>query len=282
MIRRPPRSKRTDTLFPYTTLFRSRWPLHLPFAIEGGHQERWHQRVPGRGRAIDRGTSRCARRLCGGCCRCRSWRVDRRIRRCRRAAGRGGCAVLRQGACSLFQGAASCAFPHRGAVTAPRQRQGRQTSVARRGLARAWLSGLMAFLDRKTAITGIGASRFERRPEASVLDFAGEALNAALADAGLDKEQIDGLVVQVGSPRGADYDTIALTFGLSPFYCGQTWAHGRLAASVIIQAAMAVAAGLAARKRGVLGRRVSVSVDLGGRRIINNKKTANIQFTRQH
>src|SRR3546814_10631577 len=28
MIRRPPRSTRTDTLFPYTTLFRSAW-LHL-------------------------------------------------------------------------------------------------------------------------------------------------------------------------------------------------------------------------------------------------------------
>src|SRR3546814_9706658 len=26
MVRRPPRSTRTDTLFPYTTLFRSRWP----------------------------------------------------------------------------------------------------------------------------------------------------------------------------------------------------------------------------------------------------------------
>src|SRR3546814_11709683 len=26
MIRRPPRSTRTDTLFPYTTLFRSLWP----------------------------------------------------------------------------------------------------------------------------------------------------------------------------------------------------------------------------------------------------------------
>src|SRR3546814_11306029 len=25
MIRRPPRSSRTDTLFPYTTLFRSKW-----------------------------------------------------------------------------------------------------------------------------------------------------------------------------------------------------------------------------------------------------------------
>src|SRR3546814_1276355 len=28
MIRRPPRSTRTDTLFPYTTLFRSTWSLH--------------------------------------------------------------------------------------------------------------------------------------------------------------------------------------------------------------------------------------------------------------
>src|SRR3546814_258712 len=29
MIRRPPRSTRTDTLFPYTTLFRSQQPLRL-------------------------------------------------------------------------------------------------------------------------------------------------------------------------------------------------------------------------------------------------------------
>src|SRR3546814_6380667 len=35
MIRRPPRSTRTDTLFPYTTLFRSAWPesSHKPFEI---------------------------------------------------------------------------------------------------------------------------------------------------------------------------------------------------------------------------------------------------------
>src|SRR3546814_20393916 len=37
MIRRPPRSKRTDTLFPYTTLFRS-----LLVADQGGQ----HDRVP--------------------------------------------------------------------------------------------------------------------------------------------------------------------------------------------------------------------------------------------
>src|SRR3546814_14767664 len=35
MIRRPPRSTRTDTLFPYTTLFRSAWESgHLVFADE--------------------------------------------------------------------------------------------------------------------------------------------------------------------------------------------------------------------------------------------------------
>src|SRR3546814_1263212 len=36
MIRRPPRSTRTDTLFPYTTLFRSDHPAH-PDPGHGGH-----------------------------------------------------------------------------------------------------------------------------------------------------------------------------------------------------------------------------------------------------
>src|SRR3546814_9283077 len=45
MIRRPPRSTRTDTLFPYTTLFRSeyrRWPTRIDRSAIG--------RLPGRGR----------------------------------------------------------------------------------------------------------------------------------------------------------------------------------------------------------------------------------------
>src|SRR3546814_11426547 len=38
MIRRPPRSTRTDTLFPYTTLFRSPWELPAwPRAWEGAY-----------------------------------------------------------------------------------------------------------------------------------------------------------------------------------------------------------------------------------------------------
>src|SRR3546814_16809296 len=47
MIRRPPRSTRTDTLFPYTTLFRSRkcgihlhpHPVGLGFDVEAGEDE---------------------------------------------------------------------------------------------------------------------------------------------------------------------------------------------------------------------------------------------------
>src|SRR3546814_19058998 len=40
MIRRPPRSTRTDTLFPYTTLFRSLSQDHDPHLIERRQVER--------------------------------------------------------------------------------------------------------------------------------------------------------------------------------------------------------------------------------------------------
>src|SRR3546814_19268022 len=38
MIRRPPRSTRTDTPFPYTTLFRSRFVSDYPFANRASHE----------------------------------------------------------------------------------------------------------------------------------------------------------------------------------------------------------------------------------------------------
>src|SRR3546814_18926283 len=48
MIRRPPRSTRTDTLFPYTTLFRSPpcllvfdWPVYSPTRLAGGQENPW-------------------------------------------------------------------------------------------------------------------------------------------------------------------------------------------------------------------------------------------------
>src|SRR3546814_15611568 len=50
MIRRPPRSTRTDTLFPYTTLFRSRFVLDVLTAA---------------GRKEETGSRRCRRSVAG-------------------------------------------------------------------------------------------------------------------------------------------------------------------------------------------------------------------------
>ena len=115
-------------------------------------------------------------------------------------------------------------------------------------------------LSRKAAVIGVGASSFVRRPTASVLHFAAEALTGALRDANLEKEQIDGLIVHIGSPRGADYDSIAHTFGLAPRFCSQTWAHGRFAATILTHAAMAIACGMATRVACLLAMKNS---DLG-------------------
>src|SRR3546814_4674027 len=59
MIRRPPRSTRTDTLFPYTTLFRSDHQYLVgAAAVRGAHDD---QRRRGNG-AIGQDFGRCGRR----------------------------------------------------------------------------------------------------------------------------------------------------------------------------------------------------------------------------
>src|SRR3546814_2682524 len=50
MIRRPPRSTRTDTLFPYTTLFRSPQRRHAPESYD-------HPSRPRRGRSVEKCSS---------------------------------------------------------------------------------------------------------------------------------------------------------------------------------------------------------------------------------
>src|SRR3546814_3450521 len=58
MIRRPPRSTRTDTLFPYTTLFRSEEQrlvqAHAPFAQGADHAFVRRRRARGDQRGADR------------------------------------------------------------------------------------------------------------------------------------------------------------------------------------------------------------------------------------
>src|SRR3546814_12720827 len=53
IIRRPPRSTRTDTLFPYTTLFRSPDHARCVDPQQRSQSSRCRKRVEGRARAIE-------------------------------------------------------------------------------------------------------------------------------------------------------------------------------------------------------------------------------------
>lgn len=122
-------------------------------------------------------------------------------------------------------------------------------------------------LSGKATVVGVGASTFERRPNVSVLEMAGEALSAALRDAALAERRRSTAIVHIGSPRGADYD-MAQTFGLEPRFCSQTWPPGRFTATVIAQAAMAIACGLATRVACLLAMKNSDLGRIGGQQPI--------------
>ncbi|MBS0638307.1 MAG: hypothetical protein JSS43_00455 [Proteobacteria bacterium] len=98
---------------------------------------------------------------------------------------------------------------------------------------------------KQACIVGIGASRFGRRLPESQTALAAVAFKQALADAGLTREDIDGLCINMGFPLGTDYDRFAQAFGLDIRYVSQTWMHGRFVTMSLQHAALAVEAGLA-------------------------------------
>jgi len=100
-------------------------------------------------------------------------------------------------------------------------------------------------LKDQTAVCGVGHSPYGRRLNRSTIDLAGEAIRHALDDAGLGRDDLDGLIVSFGTPIGADADTLAYALGLRLKMYNQTWAHGRFTASCLQWAALAVNAGLA-------------------------------------
>src|SRR5687768_4298730 len=97
----------------------------------------------------------------------------------------------------------------------------------------------------RTAIAGIGQSAYGRFLPQSQLALGATALKAALDDAGLRREDIDGIAIHLGWPLGVDYDRVAEAYGLDLRWVTQTWLHGRFVTSMLQQAAMAVACGLA-------------------------------------
>ena len=114
------------------------------------------------------------------------------------------------------------------------------------------------------AIVGIGCSAFGRGLPDSQLRLAAVAFRQALADAGLEREDVDGLSIHLGWPLGLDYDRVAEACGLEIRYVNQSWLHGRFVTNALQHAALAVSAGLAdvvacvtavsfTRERGFLG-----------------------------
>ena len=97
----------------------------------------------------------------------------------------------------------------------------------------------------QVAIVGIGESAYGRHLPESQLALGAQALRAALADAGLERADIDGLSLHMGWPLGADYDRIAEVYGLEVDYVFQSWTHGRFVTSALQHGAMAIATGMA-------------------------------------
>jgi len=98
----------------------------------------------------------------------------------------------------------------------------------------------------RTAIIGVGNSGFARHaPTDSPLVPLVTAFKAALDDAGLKREDIDGLLINIGTPLGVDYDQVAEAFGLDIAFADQTWQHGRQLATVLAHGGLAAHAGLA-------------------------------------
>ena len=104
----------------------------------------------------------------------------------------------------------------------------------------------MKFSDKEVCIVGVGTSEaFGFDLGKSPMRLQAESFNAALADSGLERSDIDGFATAHGSPSGVDYEEFTAMMGLDCRYVDQAWAHGRWATGLVVHAGLAVMAGLA-------------------------------------
>jgi len=95
-----------------------------------------------------------------------------------------------------------------------------------------------------TAIAGIGATEFSKDSGRSELSLAVEAVAAALADAGIDPRDVDGMVTYTADTN-PDID-IARALGMGDLtYLGRVHYGGGACCATVQHAAMAVASGVA-------------------------------------
>lgn len=93
------------------------------------------------------------------------------------------------------------------------------------------------------AIVGIGETEFVRRSDTSVGELAVHAVRAAIADAGLTPDQVDGIVPVTGDPPA---DDVASSIGMRRRFTGTAgYVPGAGALSAAVTAGLAIDAGLA-------------------------------------
>jgi acetyl-CoA acetyltransferase len=96
-------------------------------------------------------------------------------------------------------------------------------------------------LSNRIAVIGVGNTRYGSFPETDEYGLAAQAFADAVQDCGIDKNSIDGLLVC----RIPYYARMGEVLGLDPRWTMTLPPHGRMSGIGIIEAAMAIDAGLA-------------------------------------
>jgi acetyl-CoA acetyltransferase len=101
-------------------------------------------------------------------------------------------------------------------------------------------------IQRQVAIVGIGQTRFSRKSGRTAWELALEAALGALADAGIDAREVDGLVRYALPTEYVSIPMMQRSLGISElrFYC-EAPLGGEAAAAVVNQAVAAIASGQA-------------------------------------
>src|SRR5438067_13427300 len=98
----------------------------------------------------------------------------------------------------------------------------------------------------RTAIAGIGATAFGKLPGRSAWSLQADAVRIALGDAGLHKDDVDGLLTepQFGEPLMLHGHIPGRMLGLKTNYLSTKAIAGATGISLVQEAAMAIDAGL--------------------------------------
>jgi acetyl-CoA acetyltransferase len=119
--------------------------------------------------------------------------------------------------------------------------------------------------ERTPVIVGAGSTEeFGVFPDRTILDLTAEALGDAMGDAGIDREDLDGLVTNMGSPFSRHYDRVCEALGLELEFAAEYWTHGRWVSSCLQHAAMAVQSGVADYVAAGLGLKFNAVSQVGG------------------